>query len=295
MPEVCTDEAAGKTVVITGATSGIGYATARKFAAHGANLLCVNRNEEKSEALRKEIEAEFSTTCEYMIGDMSSLKDVHRIGHELSQRKHPIDILIHNAGVYITKREETSDGLEKVMVVNHLSSFVLTYLLMDKLKAQDRARIILVNSEGHRFAAWGLHTDDLNWERRHYTGMRSYGAAKTAQLLSMLVFNELFDGSGVTINAMHPGAVKTHTGKENGRLYQWYKRNFVEKNTRSPELSAEALYYLGISEKIEGRGGKFFSFTTEEEPAPPALDRETAQELWELSLEMGGLSEHPIT
>ena len=158
---------------------------------------------------------------------------------------------------------------------------------MPKLKSHVKARIILVNSEGHRFAAWGLRTDDLNWDKRRYSGLKSYGSAKLAQLLSMIVFNEHFKNTGISINAMHPGAVKTDTGQENGPVYRWFKRNFIDKTLKSPEISAESLYYLGVSKEVEGVSGKFFNLTTIEEPAPPALDRDAAYELWEKSIELG--------
>jgi NAD(P)-dependent dehydrogenase (short-subunit alcohol dehydrogenase family) len=161
---------------------------------------------------------------------------------------------------------------------------------MNKLKSQKKARIIMVNSEGHRFAAWGLKIDDLNWEKRRYSGLKSYGSAKLAQLLSMIVFDEHFQNTGVSINAMHPGAVKTETGQENGPVYRWFKRNFIDKSLKSPQISAEALYYLGVSEDLEGVSGKFFNLTNEEEPAPPALDKEVAFGLWEKSLELCGLN-----
>jgi len=290
-PKICTDDFKNNLVVITGATSGIGYRTARKYAAHGANLLCVNRNIQKSEALCREIEREFGVKCDYKIADLSNLKEIFRVAQELAAINTPIDVLIHNAGVYLTKKELSPDGLEKVFVVHYLSSFMINYLLMDKLISQEKARIILVGSEGHRFAAWGLRLDDLNWEKRRYSGLKSYGSAKTAQLLSMIVFDEQFQNSGVSINTMHPGAVKTDTGQENGPVYRWLKRNFLDKTLKSPEISAEALYYLGVSKEVEAVSGKFFNLTTEEEPAPPSLDREVAYELWERSLEMAGLKQ----
>jgi NAD(P)-dependent dehydrogenase (short-subunit alcohol dehydrogenase family) len=172
-------------------------------------------------------------------------------------------------------------------VIQYLSSFIINYVLIDKLKSQENSRIILVNSEGHRFAIWGIRLDDLNWEKRRYSGLKSYGSAKTAQLLSMLVFKEHLQNSGVTINAMHPGAVKTETGQENGPVYRWLKRNIFDKTLRSAEISAEALYYLGVSDEIESVNGKFFNLTTEEEPTPPALDEEVARDLWTKSLELG--------
>lgn len=288
-PEICTDSFHGKHVVITGATSGIGYLTARKYASAGANLLCINRNRDKSEKLASEIEKEFGVSCNYEIADLSSLNDIHRVGEYLSGLDSTIDVIIHNAGIYLTKRHITDDGLEKSLVVHYLSSFIINYYLIKKLKAQGKGRIILVASEAHRFVAWGLSLDDLNWERRRYSGLRSYGSAKASQLLSMLVFDEKLRDSGVTINAMHPGAVKTETGQENGPVYRWFKRNFLDRSLRSPEISAEALYYLGVSSELNRTSGKFFNLTTEEEPAPPVLDREVAAELWDKSLEISGL------
>jgi len=290
-PMICNDDFSNKLVVITGATSGIGYHTARKYAAHGANLLCINRNPDKSEALGREIENEFGVGCDYRIADLSNLSDIFRVSDELSKLTTPIDVLIHNAGNYLTKRALTPDGFEKVFVVHYLSSFIMNYILIDKLKSQERARIIMVGSEAHRFAAWGLRLDDLNWEKRRYSGLKSYGSAKTAQLLSMIVFDGLFQNTGITINSMHPGAVKTDTGQENGPVYLWFKRNFLDKSLKSPEISAEALYYLGVSKEVESVSGKFFNLTTEEEPAPPALDKEVAYELWETTLKLTGLDE----
>ena len=289
-PKICDNPYNGKLVIITGATSGIGYFTARKYASMGADLICVNRNPEKSEALKKEIVGEFGTKCEYIIADLSKLDEIHRAGKQLAQLNTEIDVLIHNAGIYLTKKKTTPDGLEKVFVIQYLASFIINYLLMDKLKSQQSARIIMVNSEGHRFAAWGLRLDDLNWEKRRYSGLKSYGSAKLAQLLSMIVFNEHFNNTRVSINALHPGAVKTDTGQENGPVYKWFKRNFIDKILKSPEISAEALYYLGVSKELEAVSGKFFNLTTREEPAPPALDKEVAYDLWKKSLELAGLS-----
>lgn len=290
-PKICTESFKNRLVVITGATSGIGYYTARKYASHKADLLLINRSVQKSQALCNELEREFGVKCSYKIADLSLLSEIKRVANELADMDSPIDVLIHNAGVYLTKKEMTADGLEKVFVVHYLSTFIINYRLREKLKSQERARIIMVGSEGHRFAAWGLRVDDLNWERRRYSGLKSYGSAKTAQLLSMILFDDIFKTSGVTINTMHPGAVKTDTGQENGALYRWFKKNFLDKSLKSPEISAEALYYLGASGDVdvEGVSGKFFNLTTLEEPAPPALDRDVAVQLWDISLKMCGL------
>ena len=190
---------------------------------------------------------------------------------------------------YFTKKTFTANNLEIVFQTNYLSSFILNYYLKDKLINQKSGRIIFVNSEAHRFAVWGLHLDDLSWDKHLYSGLKSYGAAKTAQLLSMIKLNEYFIGTGVTVNAMHPGNVKTNSGQNNGTLYKVFKKIFVDRTARPQEISAQALYYLGVSSELANTSGKFFNLTTEEEPAPPALDKQVAEELWALSLDLGGL------
>jgi retinol dehydrogenase-13 len=290
-PLSCEESCKGKLVVITGATSGIGHNAAIKFASQGADLICINRNREKSEALKQEIETAYNGSCDYIIADLSSIEETKGVAQKLLELEKPIDILIHNAGIYLTKKQITPEGLEKVFVVNHLSSFIINYILKDKLKAQGKCRIILVNSEGHRFAAWGMRFDDLDWTKRRYAGLASYGTAKLAQLLSMIKFDEFFRGSGVTINAMHPGAVKSATGQDNGAFYKWFKKNSLDKKLKPTSIAAEAIYYLGIDKDIEKTSGKFFNLTTLEEPTPPALDVENAQILWNLSIRMAKLEE----
>jgi NAD(P)-dependent dehydrogenase (short-subunit alcohol dehydrogenase family) len=288
-PKECTDDFEGRFVVITGATSGIGYLTAKEYASHGANLLIVNRNENKSKSLCREIRQEYGVDCTYKIADYSRLADAHKIGQELLNLDKDIDVLIHNAGVFSTTRQFTEDGLELVFQVNHLGHFIINYILKDKAKAQGGMRIIFVNSEGHRFALSGIHLDDLRWDKHHYTGLRGYGSAKTAQILSMFKFKEYFEGSTAAINAMHPGNVKTNLGENNGSLYRFYKHKFINPYARDPMISAVALYYLGVSKEIEGVSGKFFNLTTIEKPAPHALDMDTADKLWSLSIELGRL------
>jgi NAD(P)-dependent dehydrogenase (short-subunit alcohol dehydrogenase family) len=288
-PKICTDDFKDRLVVITGATSGIGYLTATKFASQGARLLCINRNKARSESLKEEIEKEFEVTCDYILADMSVMAEVQHTAEALQKINTPIDVLVHNAGVHRTKRELTPEGYDKVFMVNHLSSFMINVLLGEKLKSQEKTRIILVNSEGHRFATWGLKLDDLNWEKRRYSGLKSYGSAKLAQLQTMHIFDTYFKDSGVSINAMHPGAVKSDTGKENSASYRWLKKQFFDKMLRPTEISSESIYYLGVSKEMEGVSGKFFNLTTEEEPAPPAMDKEAAMEIWAKSVEMTGV------
>ena len=288
-PERCEGDFSGRLVVITGATSGIGYHTARKYAARGAKLLLINRNREKSAALCAELRRDFGSDCDDLLGDLSSLADMHRLGQALAQLDSPIAVLIHNAGLYVTGRTQTVDGLETNFALHCLASFIINHLVAEKLREQAHGRILLVSSEGYRFAVWGVRLDDLNWERRRFGGLRAYGAAKMGQLLLMMRFAEHFQGTGVTINAMHPGMVQTNTGNENGSLYRGFKRHVIDRISQQPQVSADALYYLGASPAVEGVSGRFFHLTREEGLAPPARDREVAEDLWKIALSLGRL------
>jgi len=268
-----------KLVVITGATSGIGYHTARKYASMGAHILMVNRNQEKSESVRREIVEKFGAQVEYIIADLTLLPDIQRVGQYLLSLEKPIDVLIHNAGVHLETRKENPAGLEVNFAVHYLCPLIINKMLIPKYQRDRTGRILLVSSEAYRFAVWGLDLEDLQWKRRRYTGIKAYGAGKLAQLLFMHLLASEMAPYHVTINAMHPGMVRTETGKDNGRWYQWYKKNIINRLSDSPVVSAEALYYLGTSPKLSQTTDVFFHLTTEEELAPPALDLEAAEAL----------------
>ena len=288
-PLYCGNELKGKTVVLSGATSGIGLETARLFAEKGAGLICLNRDPAKSENLESELRERFNCRVKTIIVDFRSLGQLKRCADELLKIENPIDVLIHNAGVFNTTKQYTEDNIEMVFQVNHLGSFLLNYMLKERLKTEDRVRIIYVNSEGHRFALAGVHLNDLEWKRHLYTGLKSYGAAKTAQLLTMYRFNQYFSDSSVTINAMHPGNVKSDMGKNNGKLYRMVKKKLVLSSAKEPVLSATALHYLACSEEVEGVSGRFFNLTTLEKPAPHARDYSQTESVWNKSLELCGL------
>ncbi len=288
-PKICKENMQGKYVCITGATAGIGLETARYFAERGADLLCINRNPEKSQRLKQELEERFSCSVETLITDFSYLDQVRQCAKTLLEMERPIDVLIHNAGVYHTKKTFSPDGIEMVFQVNHLSSFLLTYLLKEKLISENRARILFVNSEGHRFALGGVHLKDLDWRWHVYTGLKSYGAAKTAQLLCMHQFNHIFANSKVRINAMHPGNVTSDIGSNNGKLYRWFKKTFVLSAARDPLISAQAIYYLTASPEMKEVSGRFFNLTSEEKPAPHARDLSQVKRIWKKSLALCNL------
>ena len=285
-PRRCSELFTDKLVVITGATSGVGYHTARKYASMGARLLLINRNKDKSERVCKEIVNDFGTAIDYITADLAVLSDIQRVGHYLAGLESPIEVLIHNAGLHLSTRQETVDGIEVNFALHYLAPFIITNMLMPKMTRDRTGRIILVNSEAYRFAVWGLSLDDLQWERRSYTGIKAYGAGKLAQILSMHHFAKELGPYNVTINAMHPGMVRTETGKDNGRLYQWYKKNIIDKNSASADISAEALYYLGVSNEVAHVSDCFFHLTAKEELAPPGMDMEAAEALWIRTIEV---------
>jgi NAD(P)-dependent dehydrogenase (short-subunit alcohol dehydrogenase family) len=270
-----------KLVVITGATSGIGYQTARKYASMGAQILMINRNPEKSEKVRLEIAEEFGAEIDYFIADLSFLSEIQKVAQHLLSLEKPIDVLIHNAGVHLQTRKENAQGLEENFAVHYLCPLIITKALLPKYQQDKTGRILLVGSEAYRFAAWGLDLEDLQWKKRRYTGIQAYGAGKLAQILFMHILAGELAPHQVRINAMHPGMVRTQTGRDNGRLYQWYKRNVIDRFSDTADVSAEALYYLGTAEALAQTSDVFFHLTTPEELSPPAQDLEAATALLE--------------
>lgn len=276
----------GRVCVVTGATSGVGYQAAKRLAMGGAQVVMVCRNREKAASVKSELERKYAAGCDVILADFSRLTDVRAAAQTILADYPRIDVLINNAGVHFTHRVLTEDGIETVFAVNHLASFLLTRLLLSRLIESAPARIIQVNSQGHRFG--GLDLDDLNWEKRHYNGYLSYGASKIAQLLTVWEFADQLLGSGVTINAMHPGEVKTNIGMNNELLFQWYQRIFIWWMLRDPIISGNAIYYLAASPEMAGVSGKFFNQTIEEKPAPQALDRQVGKRVWEISEKLTG-------
>jgi retinol dehydrogenase 13 len=277
----------GQVCVVSGATSGVGREAVRRLARSNAHIVMVCRNPDKAEDVRKELLAHSHAPVDIVIADFSDLATV-RAAAEILLRDYPrISVVINSAGLFSTGRTTTEAGFETVFCVNHLAPFLLTHLLLDRLVQSAPARIIHVNSEGHRFG--GLDLDDLNWQRRRYGGYRSYGASKIAQLLTTWEFADRLRGTGVTINAMHPGDVRTSIGMNNGPLYRWFQRNIIWHTLKDPVISGEALYYLAAAPEMANVSGRFFHLTVDEKPAAPALDREMGRRVWDVSMQLTGL------
>lgn len=282
----------GKLCVISGSSSGVGYEAAKTLAASGANIVMVVRNENKAKAVKNELEQKYSVFVDYFIADFSDLKQVEKAAKEISDKYPRIDVLINSVGIHSTKKHFNKDGIEMVFCVNHLSTFLMTKLLLDTMIRSSPSRIIQVNSEGHRFS--GVRADDLSWNKRIYTGLRSYGASKTAQLFTVWQLAEELKGTGVTINAMHPGGVRTNIGNNNGRLYRWFLHHVTWHFLKDPKISGDAIYYLASAKELNKVSGKFFNLTIEEKPAKHAIDPEKQKTIYDLSMEMTGLIEEDV-
>ena len=272
----------GTTVVIAGATSGVGLAAAREVARFGGHVVLLARNDVKGRAVRAELERDFGASTALFLADFSRLADVRRVARELLDALERVDILINSAGVHSTRRIHTEEGFELTYCVNHLAPFLLTQRLIPRMRAAGAGRIVQVSSQGHRFG--GLDLGDLAWRRRRYAGLRAYGASKTAQLLSVWELADRLEGSGVTINAMHPGEVRSGIGSNNGPLYRWYHRHVLDRFLGDARASGEALHVLAAAPELEGVSGRYFNRTHLEKPAPHALDRDLGRTLWELTM-----------
>ena len=289
LPQKTTDARMdGRLVVITGATSGVGYQAARHLAQGGANLVIVCRDAAKAARVQAELQQAYAVSVDVVIADFARLAQVRQAAETILARHPRIDVLVNNAGLHNTHRRLTEDGIEMVFCVNHLASFLLTRLLLGRLLESAPARIIQVNSQGHRFG--GLDLDDLNWDVRHYKGLQGYGASKVAQLLTVWEMADELAGSGVTINAMHPGEVRTNIGMNNEWLYRWYKRHLLWWMLKEPVISGNAIYYLAAAPEMATVSGRFFNQTIDEKPATHALDRALGKRVWQVSLALTSLA-----
>ena len=278
----------GRVCIITGATSGVGYQAVRKLAEGGAQIVMVCRNREKAETIQETLGREYGAHIEVVLADFSRFTEVRRAAATILDRYSHIDVLINNAGMHNTYRQLTEEGVEIVFYVNHLAPFLLTRLLLKRIKESAPARIIQISSQGHRFG--GLDLNDLNWEQRRYKGLQGYGASKVAQLLTVWQLADQLEGSGVTINAMHPGAVKSNIGMNNGLLYRMYKRYFLWWFLKDPVISGNAIYYLAAAPEMASVSGRYFNLTIDEKPAYYALDRSIEKRVWEISEILTGLA-----
>ena len=276
----------GKVVLITGGTSGIGKAAATALAAMGAEVVVTGRSRERGEAAIEEIRRESGNEgVSLALADLAVQAEVRRLAEEFERSHDKLDVLINNAGAVFSKREETADGLERTLALNHLAPFLLTNLLLEMLRDSAPSRIITVSSEARRGAE--IDFDDLQSERK-YRGFQVYGKSKLANILFTYELAERLRGTGVTANCVHPGPVGTNFGKNNGGLMVLLFRA-LKPFMRTPEQGADTVIYLASSPEAEGMSGRYFGdrkvISSSEEPH----DVSAQKRLWEASEELTNL------
>lgn len=281
----------GKRCVITGATSGIGQATAIALARAGADLTLVCRSRERGETTRARIHtAAPEAAVDVVIADLSSQDEVRRAAAELLDDPRPIHVLLNNAGVVNLRHSTTVDGIETTFAVNHLAYFLLTLLLLDRLRATPGARIVNVASDAHKFSR--MDFDDLGREK-NFRWMRVYGQSKLANILFTRELARRLEGEDVTVNALHPGGVSTGLGANNGPLIHRVAMTLARPFLKSPESGARTSIHLATSPVVAGVSGAYFASCKQTPGSRESRDPEVARRLWEVSERMTGLAAAP--
>ncbi len=269
--------------LITGGSSGVGKATALGLANTGATVVVIGRDRSRGEAAVTEIkERSGNAAVDLMLADLSSQESIRLLARDLTDRYGRLHVLINNAGVFLSKRTLTVDGIETTFAVNHLAPFLLTNLLLDVLKASAPARIINVTSSGERSGT--INFDDLQGEGR-YRGFRAYNQSKLAMVLFTYELARRLEGTGVTANCVHPGVVVTNLGRGTSGsfgLLLGLMRPFFS----SPEKGAETSIYLASSPEVEGVSGKYFAKKAEARSSERSYDEATARRLWQVSADL---------
>jgi NAD(P)-dependent dehydrogenase (short-subunit alcohol dehydrogenase family) len=283
-----------RTCLVTGATSGIGLETAVGLAREGARVLIVGRDPVRGEAARSQIAKQSGNDrVELLLADLASQAEIQKLADAVKSRSDALHVLVNNAGVVNLKRQLTVDGFEATFAVNHLAYFALTLRLLDLLRASAPARIVNVASDAHRFGS--LDWDDLQSEQRYrglpfVAAMRVYGSSKLLNILFTRELARRLADSHVTANCVHPGAVSTRLGTNNGGVGQ-IVTGLLRPFMLSPAAGAETSIFLATSPEIADLSGRYFTRKREASCSRAAQDAAAARRLWDVSLELAGLGD----
>src|SRR5918992_3558000 len=276
-----------KICLITGATSGIGKATAMGLANMGASVVMVGRDRERGEAAMAEIkEKSPNASVDLMLADVSSQEQIRRLADEFKEASPRLDVLINNAGVFRSKRLTSADGIEMTFAVNHLAYFLLTHLLLDVLEASAPSRIVNVSSGAQSNGT--IDFDDLQGENKEYKGTKAYSQSKLANVLFTYELARRLEGTGVTANCLHPGAVRTSFGSGVSGVFGFMVRA-LRPFMISPEKGAETSIYLASSPEVEDLSGRYFVKKAEARSSDVSYDERLARRLWEVSAQLTNL------
>jgi retinol dehydrogenase 12 len=306
MPETA-GSMGGKTCLVTGATAGIGAVTARELARLGATVILVGRDQGRGESTVEKIRRETDNpNVEFQRADLSSQREIRRLAREFLEKHDCLHVLVNNAGAFFAHRRESADGIEMTLALNHIAPFLLTSLVVDRLKASAPARVVNVSSDEHE-AVSSFNFDDpqaatsrgtgaygqselksllftLFLPMRH-PGLVRYGETKLANLLFTFELARRLEGTAVTANALHPGLVASQFSEGNG-VFGWFMRRWMPLLGKSPEVGADTSIFLACSPEVENVSGRYFVKRTPVPSSPASLDVESARRLWELSEEL---------
>ncbi|HEX2148998.1 MAG TPA: SDR family oxidoreductase [Actinomycetota bacterium] len=276
----------GKAVLVTGATSGIGKATAIGLAQKGAHLAITGRDRERAEAAADQIRTAGAGQVDVFVADLSSQAEVRRLATEVLERLPRIDVLVNNVGGYWNNRHVTPDGLEHTFALNHLAPFLLTNLLLERLKQSGPARVVTVSSNAQ--AMGRIDFDDLQGEQS-YSGSTAYDQSKLANVLFTYELARRLANTAVTANALHPGVVRTSFGGEDpGRAQQLFVP-FMKPFMKSPKQGAETSVYVASSSDLDRKTGLFLANSKARKSSKRSYDTAAAARLWQVSTELVGL------
>ncbi|XP_044738480.1 retinol dehydrogenase 13-like [Chrysoperla carnea] len=282
-----------KVVIITGANTGIGKETARELAKRGGKIVMACRDMEKCEEARKEIVLESKNKYVYCRPcDLASIKSIHEFVKRFNTEHNRLDILINNAGVMRCPKLQTTEGFELQLGVNHLGHFLLTNLLLDTLKKSSPSRIVNLSSRAH--VSGKINIEDLNSDKSYDPG-QAYNQSKLANILFTMELAKRLEGTGVTVNAVHPGVVDTelirHIDMLKNSLVAFFYKPFSWLLFKTPIQGAQTTLYAALDPSLEKVTGKYFSDVAEKEVAPQAKDDVTAKWLWLVSEKWTRLSQ----
>src|SRR5580692_818181 len=272
-----------KRVLVTGATRGIGLAAAQALARRGAKLAIVARDDARGAAAVASIEGECGSAVDLLHADLLSQASIRALADQVLERYPRIDVLINNAGAVFVQRELTSDGIERTWALNHLAPFLLTTLLLDRLKASAPSRIITTSSDAHKGKL--IPFDDLNAEQSYRgRGFTRYGETKLANIMFTRELARRLEGTGVTTYTFHPGVVATGFNRNNGALMN-IAMTIIAPFARSPRKAAQTLVWLADSPDVTRQTGGYYEDRALAVSSRQAQDPALAKKLWEISEE----------
>ena len=278
----------GKTVVITGGNAGIGKATAIELAKKGAEIVITSRSEDKAKAAVTEIKsASENDSIKYVLVDLSSQESVRKAAEELKVKFPKIDVLINNAGCYVSDLQLNVDGIEMQFATNHIGHFLLTNLILDNVKAAGNARIINLSSIAHN-STRELNLDDINYEKEEYSGWKAYSRSKYCNILFTKELAKRLEKDGITVNAVHPGGERTEIAEKNANWYTKLGWTIMKPFMITVEKGAATSIYLASSPDVSGKTGHYWVKSKQEWSNRPSQDEANWLALWNKSEELVG-------